>query len=84
MSRTHHHSRRWGRTHRWTRHSGRSWGMTHSRIGEAPGWHVRLYDERPSRRADAVLLGRIAGDLALADAAWFRRMGNRKPHTYYW
>ena len=52
-------------------------------VGEAPGWYVRLFDERPGRRADAVLIGRIKNGLD-TDAVMFCRFGNRKPHTYYW
>ncbi|MCK8787622.1 hypothetical protein M0638_24965 [Roseomonas sp. NAR14] len=55
-----------------------------STAGEAPGWFVRLYDERPGRRADRLLLYRLASGDADAENVVFFRYGNRKPHTYYW
>ena len=48
-----------GKNHRWAVCLGRNWKLTHSRIGEAPGWQVRLYDERPGRRGDRLLIHRI-------------------------
>jgi hypothetical protein len=85
MSRTHHHSSRWGKEHRWAGHPDRSRGhFTGSRIGEAPGWHVRLYDERPGRRGDVILIRRIILSEVDPEAACFERTGGRKPHSYYW
>ena len=84
MSRTHHHSHRWGSNHCWASgpHRSRSYGG--SRIGEAPGWHVRIYDERPGRRGDRLLLHRIVRAFIDVHAVCFERTGGRKPHAYYW
>ena len=84
MSRTHHHSYRWGKNHRWASRLGRSWKLTHSRIGEAPGWHAWLYDERPGRRGDKLLIHRIVCGFADVKDARFERTGGRKPHSDYW
>lgn len=83
MSRTHHHSAKWGRHHRHNRHSGR-YACGSNRVGEAPGWYVRLHDERPGRRADRLVERHLARGHADPDAALFHRTGRRKPHTYYW
>ena len=83
MSRTHHHSRLWGNAHRWAARPDRSWRMTHSRIGEAPGWHVRMFDNRPGRRADRLLIHRIIRRFVDVENVCFERTSGRKPHSYY-
>lgn len=78
MSRTHHHSRRWGRTHSCAKRPDRHW------YGSTPSWHVTLYMHRPGRRADKVLLHRVIRGTVDADDAVHERTGGRKPHEYYW
>jgi hypothetical protein len=83
MSRTTHHSLKWGPDHRHgPRTDNRPYGG--GRIGEAPGWHVRLYDERPGRRGDHLILERIRQGSVDADEAILVRNPGRKPHKYYW
>ena len=85
MSRTHHHSHRWGKDHRWAVRPGRSRRrLTHSRIGEAPGWHVRMFDNWPGRRRDKLLIHRIIYGFVDVEDACFERTGARRPHSYYW
>lgn len=74
MSRTRHHSHRWGKQHK----NLRPGCWTH----EAPGWWTRLFMNVPKRRrnkhvARGVLRG---GD---PDGTAYP-LGNRKPHKYYW
>jgi hypothetical protein len=83
MSRTDHHSERWGHQHRFADRSDRGYGFSRRGVGEAPGWHVRLYDSRPGRMEDRALLRRILAGLVDADAAVFR-LGGRRPHTWWW
>jgi hypothetical protein len=84
MSRTHHHSERWGPEHRRAPRFGRPRRILASRIGEAPGWFVRMCDKRPGRFADQAVIRLILAGKLDPDAATFRRNGSRKPHTYYW
>ncbi|WP_424138675.1 hypothetical protein [Roseomonas chloroacetimidivorans] len=84
MSRTRHHSRKWGPDHRWADLPDRARYSGNRDAGEAPGWHVRLYDERPGRRADKLTIGRLIVGNEDPEEATFIRQGNRKPHTWYW
>ncbi|MBK1661853.1 hypothetical protein E2C05_19165 [Paracraurococcus ruber] len=83
MSRTYHHSAKWGRCHRHNRGPRRSvYGG--GRVGEAPGWYVRLCDERPGRHADRLVEHRLVRGYVDPDAAVFWRTGRRAPHTWHW
>lgn len=84
MSRTHHHSLHWGRSHRFADRDDRGYGMSKRGIGEAPSWHVRLYDNRPGRFDDRAVLRLVKKDVIEGDAAVFNRSGGRKPHSYFW
>lgn len=84
MSRTYHHSPRWGVNHRFAMgRNDRGYGMSRRGIGEAPGWHVRLHDNRPGRFEDREILRKVAHDLVDMEAVTFPRTGGRKPHVYY-
>ena len=85
MSRTHHHSYRWGYLYRFSqKRTDRGRIGPRRDAGEAPGWHVRLYDERPGRRGDTLLIHRIIRGFVDVENACFERTGGRKPHSYYW
>lgn len=84
MSNTFHHSLRWGRDHRFAKRPDRGYGFSNRGIGDAPGWHVRMHDHRPGRKADRLLLKKIALEIVDADDASFTRTGGRKPHRYFW
>ncbi len=84
MSRTHHHSSNWGPDHRFAiERNDRGYGFGRRRVGEAPGWHVRLYDHRPCRIEDRRMLRAIRSGALDADGVAFTRTGGRKPHSYY-
>ncbi|WP_424813571.1 hypothetical protein [Roseococcus sp. YIM B11640] len=84
MSRTHHHSRKFGADSRWADRSDRAAYTGNSEAGEAPGWHVRLFFERPYRRADRMtVLEIVKGNLDPDNATYFRGRG-RKPHIWCW
>lgn len=86
MSRTYHHNDSWGRRSRGLRSHARRprifWAGSR-RVGEAPGWHVRLHDIRPARRADHMLELAVLVGLD-PDAIIWCQSPNRAPHTYYW
>lgn len=84
MSRTLHHSRKFGPGHRWADRVDRVRYSGNRDAGEAPGWHVRMFFERPYRRADRLILLDVAKGSIDADAATFFRGRGRKPHIWYW
>ena len=43
-----------------------------------------MFDNRPGRRGDKLLIQRIIRNFADVDDACFERTGGRKPHSYYW
>ena len=58
-------------------------GSGSRRAGEAPGWHVRMFDTVPARRADTLNTRRLVIERDAAAEALFS-LGSRKPHKYYW
>ncbi len=74
MSRTYHHSRKWGKRH------AVKLGFWHK---DEPRWFVHMFNIVPKRRQDARLLTRIATGRTDPDDAAFN-LGSRKPHEYYW
>ena len=84
MSRTYHHSRRWGPDHRFADQGNRSRSRSYRNVGEAPSWFVRMCDTKPARTADHQIAHKIARGTIDPDNAWFTRAATRKPHTYYW
>ncbi|AZV37524.1 hypothetical protein KOEU_30570 [Komagataeibacter europaeus] len=84
MSRTYHHSRRYGRNHRWANRPDRC-GYGGSRdASESPNWYSHLHDIRPGRHHDRHIAHLIIkGDLDPLEAV-FPYTGTRRPHEYYW
>jgi hypothetical protein len=90
MSRTHHHSLHHGRDHRFASttegacRADRGYGFSRRGVGEAPGWHVRLYDTKPARHADATIAHEIVKGTIDPDGIAWAGSANRAPHSYYW
>nr|WP_314076276.1 hypothetical protein [uncultured Roseococcus sp.] len=83
MSRTDHHSRRWGCDHRLAdKPDRRPYGG--GRKGEAPGWFLHLFEERPSRHHDRRLLRQIVKGEMDADEAIFRRTETENRTSGMW
>ena len=83
MSRTHHHSEKWGPKHRWFEGRKDTAGFGSRRVGEAPGWHVHMFDTVPARGSDVLNTRKLVIEPEAADEALFS-LGRRKPHKYYW
>jgi len=74
MSRTYHHSRRWGKRHFY---------RLSTAIGPTPSWWVAEFMNRPKRRRDAALLVAVVAGKIDPDAAAYA-VGGRRPHVYFW
>lgn len=81
MSRTYHHSARWGRDHCFADRPDRRGRSSEAGI---PSWWVTMFMHRPGRRDDVALIRLIMSNRIDADEAVFTRTGGRKPHEYYW
>lgn len=84
MSRTRHHSRKWGRDSRWANRSDRAGYSGNRSAGEGRNWFVHLHDIVPARRADKALTRCLALGHADPDEAVSEYLGTRRPHTWDW
>ncbi len=76
MSRTFHHSRKWGRLNKWKRPHSNAYGVS-------PGWWVRMFMHVPARSRRRKMLRLVLRDGIDVDNTAFD-LGSRKPHNYYW
>ena len=66
----------------WQQPSRPHGSMNFSRVGEAPGWWVRLFNNRPLRMKDKMKCREVLYGADYDNMVW--QTGNRKPHHYYW
>lgn len=84
MSRTTHHSRKYGRDHKWADRLDRGrWRSTRD-ASEARNMWSHLHDIIPGRRADNRTLGKLKSDPDLWDTTVMPYTGTRRPHEYDW
>ncbi|GBR52855.1 hypothetical protein CSR02_12550 [Acetobacter pomorum] len=83
MSRTYHHSRKFGKNHRLVdRPDHKHFGGKNS--PECPNWYSHEYDIRPGRHRDKrVAKSIVRGGVSPEDAV-FPYTGTKRPHEYYW
>lgn len=85
MSRTYHHSRKFGKDHRWaTNRPDRSGYGGNRHASEAPNWHSHMFDIRPARHKDKRVARQIVQGILDPEEAAFPFTGTRRPHVYYW
>lgn len=78
MSRTYHHSYKFGKSNAWAiRYDRGGYGTT-------PSWFITMFMNRPGRRDDRRVINLIMSEQVDPDEAVFERTGGRKPHEYYW
>ncbi len=78
MSRTYHHSRKWGKDHAHADRPDRQFP------GTTPSWWVTMFMHRPGRLDDRRVIRLVTSGQICPDEAVFERTGGHKPHKYYW
>lgn len=89
MSRTYHHSRKWGPKSRYVDDSTTNiyrCGMfgSNRHVSESPNWFSHMRNIVPARRQDMLLLKKLKVDPDLWDNSVMPFTGTRRPHKYWW
>lgn len=84
MSRAYHHSRKFGKDHRWVINRPDGSGYDGNRhASEAQSRHSHMFDIRSGRHKDKRVARRIVQGVMEPEEADFSFTGARRPHVYY-